>query len=172
MPTGITILWWPEEGTRLLRLRDSHVPRLVVIKGDMLPPLPLDWSEEEWLRSPFPAELLDVSLERLAHRIAAQPPAPEMTSGDVLSFRDHSVVLPARESVLARVLATAFGRVVPYAALYAALGLDPDSDENAFLGLVSRLRRHLEPIGLEIHAVRRVGYVLREITRGRVLTTA
>jgi DNA-binding response OmpR family regulator len=171
MSTGVTILWWPEEGTRLLRLRDEHVPRLVVIKGNVLPPFPLDWSEEEWLRSPFPPEQLDRSLAQLAARIERQPPPPEMRTGDVLTFGDQSVGLSAREAVLASVLATAFNQVVPYAALYAAVGLHPSDDENAFLGLISRLRRHLDPLGLEIHALRCTGYVMQTAAKRKVLSS-
>ena len=170
MSTGVTILWWPEEGTRLLRLRDAHIPRLVIIKGNAMPPVPFDWSAEEWLRSPFPPEELDRSLERLAARVSAQPPPPEMRAGDTVWFGEHSVALSPRESVLASLLVAAFNQVVPYAALYAALGLEPQHDENAFLGLVARLRRHLGPLGLDLQSQRRVGYVLRPTLQRQELT--
>lgn len=77
MPDGVTILWWPEEGARLLRLRAEHQPRLVVIEGDLLPPPPPSWSEEEWLRSPFPPEQLDLGLTALRARLREQPLPPE-----------------------------------------------------------------------------------------------
>ena len=170
MSTGVTILWWPDEGTRLLRLRDSHIPRLVIIKGDAMPPVPFDWSAEEWLRSPFPPEELDRSLERLAARVRAQPSPPELRAGDTIWFGDHSVVLSPREAVLAALLVAAFNQVVPYAALYTALGLAPEHDENAFLGLVARLRRHVVPLGLDVDTRRRVGYVLRPAVQRKTLS--
>lgn len=161
MSAGVTVLWWPDEGTRLLRLRDSHIPRLVIITGDVMPPLPLDWSTEEWLRSPFPPPELERSLERLAARVGAQPPPPEMLAGDVFSFGERSVALSPREAMLAGMLSAAFNQAVPRAALFAALGIEPRRDEHAFLGLVARLRRHVEPLGLDLHTLRGVGYVLR-----------
>lgn len=69
MPDDVTIVWWPAEGARLLRLREEHMPRLVVVEGPVLPPAPPDWREEEWLHSPFPPEQFDRSLTALRVRL-------------------------------------------------------------------------------------------------------
>jgi DNA-binding response OmpR family regulator len=160
VPSGVTILWWPDEMARLLRLRADHVARLVVVQGELLPPPPPDWNEEEWLKSPFTPELLDHSLTMLQLRLEQQPPPPEIGLDDVLWFGDHSAVLAAREARLARLFVNAFGHAVPYAALYASIDLSV-LDEHALRPLIARLRRRIRPMGLEIQLLRGIGYAMR-----------
>jgi DNA-binding response OmpR family regulator len=66
------------------------------------------------------------------------------------------------EDGLVRPLIASFGAVVPYATLVTSAWPDGAPSENALRLHFMRLRRKLQPLGLELRSVRSCGVVLEE----------
>jgi DNA-binding winged helix-turn-helix (wHTH) protein len=100
-----------------------------------------------------------VGLKDDAHR--ARDGAPRLEEFDLLYCGDDWVALSANEAVVVRLLVDNFGRVVGRKRLTNALW-PIATDADALLNqLVVRVRRRIEPLGLEVGTVRGRGYVLR-----------
>ena len=73
------------------------------------------------------------------------------------------VSLPRRELLALELLVRRAGKTVTRHALEEAVyGFDDEIASNSLDAHISRLRRKLADAGIEIHAIRGVGYLLRE----------
>jgi len=77
-----------------------------------------------------------------------------------LIFRGQWIALSAIRNSLARALVERFGEVVPADELMARAWPDSDPSDTALRVHLSRLRREIAPLGLQIRTVPSRGYVL------------
>ncbi|GJM37271.1 MAG: hypothetical protein DHS20C19_06380 [Acidimicrobiales bacterium] len=160
----ITLIRWPTEASRLPDLRDSQIPRLLLVDGDVDPPLVVD-ELEDWIRVPAPEQDLRARVEGLSRRAAtAGRCVPEIDEHGVVRFRNEHTAVPPVEARLATALIDNFGAVVSRGELTEAGWPGGHANRNALDVHVLRLRRRLDEAGLSIRTVRSRGYLLEPAT--------
>lgn len=151
---------WPDDERALDRARAEGAPRLLLVDPDAPAPLIAD-QLEDWVR--LPAEDGDVRARvRTLERRAADRLVPTVDDTGVVRFGDDWVGLSPVEHALARALVERFGAVVGREVLVNAAWDDDRPSRNALDVHILRLRRRLDPLGLEIRTVRARGYLLQE----------
>jgi DNA-binding response OmpR family regulator len=155
----VLLVNWPEEEDLLHDLRGSFVPRLLLVhEGAPAPrtPDPL----EDWARRPIDEDEIRARLETLAAR-AEQMVSPPVLDEGLLRFRGRWVALSPIEQALVEALVRRFGAVVERAVLEQRAWPDGECSHTALRVQVVRLRRRIQPLGLEIRTVRARGYLLQ-----------
>lgn len=89
---------------------------------------------------------------------------PRFDEGDLLVANDQWIALSPMEAQLVRTLLNRWGRVTSYTRLSRALWPAGQRSKALLSQVVVRARRRVEPLGLEIEAVRGRGYVMRSVT--------
>src|SRR4051794_26102581 len=160
--TDVVLLRWPAEADRREELaRQGHACLLLVAEGEQSP---LEWSElEDWMREPIDHVELHARRNRLRRRLAASQPVWIDEDG-LLRRGPEWIALAPLEQRLLEPLLERQGSVVSRAALQAAVYVDAEEEQGRGLdGLMQRLRRRARTVGVAIHAVRPVGFLL-EVT--------
>jgi DNA-binding winged helix-turn-helix (wHTH) protein len=153
----VVVLYWPDEADKVERV---GVPRLLLVEQGVAPPT-VTSCLEDWLRLPAHDADIRARLVALAERAARHPAVTALDEHGQLSHRDATVFLSPIDQGLAEVLVANFGRPVATADLTARAW--PQGGSGVALRVhVSRLRRHIAPLGLQIRSIRGYGYVLRD----------
>jgi DNA-binding response OmpR family regulator len=158
----IVVVRWPSEQANRERLATEGRPRLLLVAPDAEPPDGRDCLED-WIR--LPAEDRDVAarLRSLEVRAGRHQQIPETDERGRLTFQGDWVALSPIEERLVGVLAGRFGEVVSREELLTAGWSDGSSPSDAALRVhLTRLRKEIAPLGLEIATVRGFGHVMQE----------
>ena len=156
----VVLVRWPEDEPSRARLRESGVPRLLLVASASPPPVIGD-ELEDWIRVPADEVDLHARVETLDRRAAARTAAlPELDESGVLRMGAGWVPLPPVEARLTGALLDRYGAVVSREALGRAGWPEGPPGRNALDVHVLRLRRRLAPLGLAIRTVRSRGYLL------------
>lgn len=156
----VVLVRWPSAEAERERLRAAGVPRLLLVEGDVAPPVVEDHLED-WIRVPAGEVDLHARASALGRRVHGPPAArPTLDDDGVLRFGGAWVSLPPVEARLTAALLERAGAVVSRDALGRAGWPDGVPGRNALDVHVLRLRRRLDRVGLAIRTVRSRGYLL------------
>ena len=158
---------------RRLRDRRSHVPVLILTARDMLEDrvTGLDLGADDYMTKPFDLPEFEArvrALIRRGHSTAGASLSHGRVRLDVAARRlfhdDEPIEMSARELALTELFLARQGRVVSKEQMIDHLfGFGDDVGSNAIEVYVHRVRRKLEPLGIEIRTVRGMGYLLDKI---------
>jgi two-component system OmpR family response regulator len=159
----------------LRRLRDRRLqtPVLLLTARDTLEDrvLGLDSGADDYLTKPFDLPEFEARVRALIRRGHSTPGA-SLAHGrvrlDVAARRlfhdDEPIEMSARELALTELFLARQGRVVSKEQMIDHLfGFGDDVGSNAIEVYVHRVRRKLEPLGIEIRTVRGMGYLLDKV---------
>lgn len=156
----VTVVGWPEEAAKRDALRAVGLPRLLLVAGDADPPDVVD-ALEDWVRLPASESDLRARMATLVAR-SSGPSRPPVIDGDgLVHYRGGWVALSPVERALTSALVERFGAVVARDVLARRAWPAGMPTRNALDVRIVRLRRRLEPLGLEIRTVRARGYLLQ-----------
>lgn len=161
---NVNLVTWPDDAGRLEQLRAESAPRLLLLTPGVPPPVPPDCLED-WVRVPVSDEDLQARVSTLAARAARHADHPLLDEDGLLHFHDAWVSLSPVDAALTRALLERYGAVVGRAALAERAWPDSTPSRNALDVHILRLRRRVQPLGLEIKTIRSRGYLLQERRR-------
>jgi two-component system OmpR family response regulator len=155
---------------RRLRDRRSTTPVLILTARDTLEDrvTGLDMGADDYMTKPFDLPEFEARVRALLRRGQAGA-AASMTHGSLrldvaarrLFHNDQPIEMSARELSLIELLLARQGRVVSKEQMIDHLfGFGDDVGSNAIEVYVHRVRRKLDPLGIEIRTVRGMGYLL------------
>jgi DNA-binding response OmpR family regulator len=158
---AVRLVRWPEERELLERLRAEGTPRLLLVRPPAPAPEVME-CEEDWVRLPADDGDVRARVLALAARSSRHQPGPQVTGDGRLRHGERWIALSPIEHRLANVLADCFGDVVSSEVLATAAWPDEASNERALRVHLTRLRRRVGSLGLEIRNVRGRGYLMEQ----------
>jgi two-component system OmpR family response regulator len=159
------------EVLRRVRLRNQTLPVIIVTARDRLEDRVsgLDFGADDYLTKPFDLPELEARVRALLRRGRGGSNGVEVVYGPLrfdtvgrrVSILDQAVELSARELAVLEVLLQRGGSVVSKEQLIEHMyGWDEEVSHNAMEVNVHRLRKKLEPSGVNIRTIRGLGYLL------------
>ncbi len=159
---------------RRLRDRRSHVPVLILTARDTLEDrvAGLDLGADDYMTKPFDLPEFEARVRALIRR-GHYNAGTSMTHGQLrfdtagrrLFHDEEPIELSARELAVIELLLSRQGRVVSKEQMIDRLfGFGDDVGTNAIEVYVHRVRKKLEPFGIDIRTVRGMGYLLDKAT--------
>ncbi|MGH9023705.1 MAG: winged helix-turn-helix domain-containing protein [Acidimicrobiia bacterium] len=159
------VLRWPEDASRLDRLRVTNTARLLLVpSGTALPDV--EGCLEDFVRLPADAADISARVAALAFRARGHQTTAAVDDSGLLWHREHWVSLPPLERRLAESLIERFGRVVAHGDLIAAAWPNGGGHGGLLRVEILRLRRRSAAVGLQIRTVRSRGYLMQLSSQG------
>ena len=160
----IVVVRWPAEQANRARLAAEGRPRLLLVAPEAQAPDIHDCLED-WIRLPADDSDVAARLHALGVRATHHQSSPETDARGRLTYHGEWVALSPIEERLVNALAGRFGEVVSREELLIAGWPDGSSPSDAALRVhLTRLRKEIAPLGLEIATVRGFGHVMQERT--------
>jgi hypothetical protein len=157
------VIRWPSDQDRRRELADLGVPRLLLVDNNASPPICAD-ALEDWVRLPSDERDIDARMNSLRARASAWAPStrPEMDGNGRLLRGLRWVALSPIEEQLCTLLLGAFGEVVSDRTLLGRAWPEGTGTPTGLRLQMTRLRRRIADLGLEVRSVRGKGYVLQD----------
>jgi hypothetical protein len=157
----VAVLQWPAHEDERQTLDRLGLPRLLVLDLTADPPTSVSCLED-WTRLPVESADLRARLAMLAARSELHGAVPRLDALGLLWHRGTHARLSPTEERLAAALLAHFGEVVRDEDLLDAGWDRRPASAGALRIHLTRLRRRIRPLGLEIRSRRGVGHVLRD----------
>lgn len=167
----VRVLRWPAQADLRASLVTDDVPRLLLLEPDAAPPLVWD-DLEDWARATATPTEIEARTTRLEGRAAASVPVPLMPlplldADGVLQAADgRELRLDPIDTRLVHVLLERCDQVVRRDDLLAAGWPSSRVTDRAVDGRISKLRRRIGRVGLQITTIRGSGYLLERTRPG------
>ncbi|MEP7260556.1 MAG: response regulator transcription factor [Usitatibacter sp.] len=160
------------EVLKRLRARRSKVPVMILTVKDAVEDrvTGLDLGADDYLTKPFELSELEARVRALIRRANSSASSDILhgplrldSVGRRLFFKEMPVELSARELSVVELLLLREGRVVTKQQIVDHLyGWEDTSSSNAVEVFIYRLRRKLEPSGVDVRTVRGMGYLIEK----------
>ena len=150
---AVRLVRWPEERELLERLRAEGTPRLLLVRPPAPAPEVME-CEEDWVRLPANDGDVRARVLALAARSSRHRPRPLVGGDGRLRYGADWIALSPIELRLARLLAQRFGEVVNSEHLASAAWPEEGINDGALRVHLTRLRRRLRSVGLDVQNVR------------------
>jgi Transcriptional regulatory protein, C terminal len=156
------VIRWPVDQDRRRELAELGVPRLLLVDSDASPPVCTD-ALEDWIRLPCDERDIDARMNGLRARASSWAPStrPELDGSGRLLRGIRWVALSPTEEELCTLLIGEFGKVVSDKALIARAWPEGTGTPTGLRLQMTRLRRRIADLQLEVRSVRGKGYVLQ-----------
>ena len=154
----VRLVRWPAARDQLEQLRAEGIPRLVVVDADVVPPIPPD-ELEDWVRLPADQADVRIRVDTLARRAESRH-RPSLSNEGVLRFQGDAVPLSPVEARVVDTLMRRVGAVVSRRDLTESVWPEEAPPRNALDVHISRVRRRVAEVGLQIRTVRGRGYLM------------
>jgi len=156
------VIRWPSDQDRRRELAELGVPRLLLVDSDASPPVCID-ALEDWIRLPSDERDIDARMNGLRARASSWAPStrPELDGSGRLLRGSRWVALSPTEEELCALLIGDFGRVVSDKDLIARAWPQGTGTPTGLRLQMTRLRRRIAELQLEVRSVRGKGYVLQ-----------
>jgi DNA-binding response OmpR family regulator len=154
----IVLVRWPEQRADAERLARLHRPHLLLVEPDAEAPV-LEGCLVDWVRLPADDRDVRARLANLVARAQEHPAVPALNGFGELSFRGRRVFLSPTDERIAESLVASFDKAVSDEDIFERIW-DGHGDASKVRVHISRLRKRIQPLGLEIASIRGVGYRL------------
>jgi hypothetical protein len=154
----VIVVRWPEQRADAERLARLDRPHLLLVEPGEAPP-ELTSCLADWVRLPADDGDVRARVAALEARAAHHPPYPTVDGFGELSYAGKRVFLSPIDQRLAALLVASFDRGVNEKELFARV-FDSEGEPSKVRVHISRLRKRIEPLGLEITSIRGIGYRL------------
>jgi DNA-binding response OmpR family regulator len=169
---GVELVPWPADEHRRQSLARAGVPRLLVVSDGADAPTALGL-DEDWVRVPVEEGDIVARLQRLARVLERlQHDHPVIDANHIVHFGGTSVLLSPAQAALVTALLECPGQVVDRTRLEATVWPDGAPGPKALDGVVFRLRRRLQGLGLVIRSSQARGFALDANETGVIPPTA
>jgi two-component system OmpR family response regulator len=161
----VVVLRWPDDAEEVDRLAAARLPRLLLVEETADAPESGD-CEEDWIRLPADDRDVGARLRALARRAGRHQALPELDEHGRVHHRGRWVAPSPIEQRIMSILVQRFGVVVSADELVQHGWPGGRSKGGSLRVHMTRLRKQIEPLGLDIRSVRQFGYVLEELGAG------
>lgn len=169
---GVELVTWPADEHRRQSLARAGVPRLLLVSAEADAPSGLGL-DEDWVRLPAAARDVVSRLQRLGRVLEQlQHDHPVIDANHIVHFGGTSVLLSPAQAALVTALLERPGHVIERTRLEATVWPDGAPGPKALDGVVFRLRRRLQGLGLVIRSAQARGFALDANEPGSVRTDA
>jgi hypothetical protein len=157
------VIRWPSDQDRRRELADLGVPRLLLVDSNASPPICAD-ALEDWVRLPSDERDIDARMNSLRARASVWAPStrPQLDGNGRLLRGLRWVALSPIEEQLCTLLLCEFGEVVSDRTLLGRAWPEGAGTPTGLRLQMTRLRRRIADLGLEVRSVRGKGYVLQD----------
>lgn len=157
---GVVVLRWPGEREQLDSLARAGVPRLLLVPPEGEPPEGDDCLQD-WIRLPCDTRDVDTRLATVSRRALRHPARPVVDEHGRLHYRSSWTSLSPLEARITEALAERFGEVVSDSVLASRAWGRHRASGNALRVQLTRIRRRVAPLGLEVRVVYRRGHLMQ-----------
>jgi hypothetical protein len=154
----VVVLRWPEQRLEAERLALLTVPHLLLVEPGAAPPA-LAVCLQDWIRLPADDQDVRARLAALVERARHHPAVPVLDGYGQLTYCGRRAFLSPTDERIAEVLVEAYDRGVSEETIFGAVWPEGGNPTKVRVH-VSRLRKRLVPLGLEITSIRNFGYRL------------
>ena len=158
----VVLAQWPDERAEVEKLARHRIPRLLLVRPDADPPLAVD-SLEDWIRMPCDDRDIRSRLDGLRERALLLLSPPIVEDDGRLIYGGRWVYLDPVRSRLAAALIERFESVVPEPVLIERGWAGIPRSTDGLRASMGRLRSQLRPIGLEVRALSKQGWILHRV---------
>jgi hypothetical protein len=152
----VVVVRWPEQRADAERLARLDRPHLLLVEPGVAPP-ELTSCLADWIRLPADDGDVRARLAALAARALHHPSHPTVDGFGEFSFAGRRVFISPIDQRIAELLVASFDRGVSEKDLFADV-FDGEGEPSKVRVHISRLRKRIEPLGLEITSIRGFGY--------------
>ncbi len=164
---SVPLLRWPLQRDVAEELESCGQPFLLFVAADAEPPV-LPYALADWVRSPIDAEELVARRTTVENRYlrSLTGARPHLDETGRLTFRSACVDVAPSQIAAVSLFVEHYGEIVENDRLRRAFGIAQNAEAEVFKSRLTRLRRRLRRVGLDVRRANQVGFALESTAPG------